>query len=73
MGYHPRIESKDKANFLTTRSLQSRLWFVNNEALEDKIDFLLKNERNYLIKIELLENNKENIDQNTQKNIEKVY
>ena len=37
MGYHPRIECKDRANFLTSRTLQSRLWFLNNEAFEDKI------------------------------------
>jgi putative transposase len=37
MGYHPRIESKDKASFLTTRTLQSRLWFINNPELEDAI------------------------------------
>jgi hypothetical protein len=37
MGYHPRIEAPDKVNFLTTRTLHSRLWFVNNQTLEDKI------------------------------------
>lgn len=37
MGYHPRIEAPDKANFLTTRTLHSRLWFVNNQKLEHNI------------------------------------
>jgi hypothetical protein len=35
MGYHPRIESKDIASFLTTRSRHSRLWFINNPKLEE--------------------------------------
>lgn len=37
MGYHPRIEDPDTANFLTTRSLHSRLWLVNNSELETAI------------------------------------
>lgn len=37
MGYHPRVEAKDIANFLTSRTIQSRLWFINNEALEEAI------------------------------------
>jgi len=37
MGYHPRIEAPDKVNFLTTRTLHSRLWFVNNWKLEQSI------------------------------------
>ncbi len=37
MGYHPRIESKDYAGFLTSRSKFSELWFINNKALEEKI------------------------------------
>lgn len=37
MAYHPRIEASDKANFLTTKTVQSRLWFVNNPQLEEKI------------------------------------
>jgi hypothetical protein len=37
MGYHLRIESKDHASFLTTRSRNSELWFVNNKPLERAI------------------------------------
>lgn len=37
MGYHPRIEAPELANFLTTRTVESRLWFINNPALEQKI------------------------------------
>lgn len=37
MGYHPRIEAPDKVNFLTTRTLHSRLWFINNRRLESSI------------------------------------
>lgn len=37
MGYHPRIESESYASFLTTRCVQSRLWFVNNPLLEEAI------------------------------------
>ena len=34
MSYHPRIESDHLASFLTTRSRNSELWFVNNPELE---------------------------------------
>lgn len=37
MGYHPRIECKKIPSFQTTRSRNSELWFVNNQALEDAI------------------------------------
>ena len=37
MSYHPRIESSEFASFLTTRSRNSELWFVNNPALENAI------------------------------------
>jgi REP element-mobilizing transposase RayT len=37
MGYHPRIESSELANFCTTRSRNSELWFINNDKLEDSI------------------------------------
>jgi hypothetical protein len=37
MSYHPRIECKDVASFQTTRSRNSKLWFVNNDALEEAI------------------------------------
>lgn len=37
MGYHPRIESGELASFLTTRTRNSELWFVNNEPLERSI------------------------------------
>lgn len=34
MGYHPRIETPQYADFLTTRTRNSELWFVNNPELE---------------------------------------
>jgi REP element-mobilizing transposase RayT len=37
MSYHPRIESSEYASFLTTRSRNSELWFVNNRQLEEAI------------------------------------
>jgi putative transposase len=37
MGYHPRIECSKIATFQTTRSRNSELWFVNNDALEKEI------------------------------------
>lgn len=37
MGYHPRIESSKYASFLTTRSRNSELWFINNRSLENAI------------------------------------
>lgn len=37
MGYHARIETKNYASFVTTRCRNSRLWFVNNKKLEEKI------------------------------------
>jgi hypothetical protein len=35
MGYHPRIESKDKASFVTTRTRNSELWLANNSPVEE--------------------------------------
>ena len=37
MAYHPRIESEEYGSFITTRSRNSELWFVNNEELEASI------------------------------------
>lgn len=37
MGNHARIESSEVASFLTTRSRNSELWFVNNPDLEEAI------------------------------------
>lgn len=37
MGYHARIESTEIGSFLTTRSRNSELWFVNNRELEKAI------------------------------------
>jgi len=37
MGYHPRIEEPELANFVTTRTRASRLWFVNNPRLQSAI------------------------------------
>lgn len=35
MGYHPRIETNEYSNLLTSRTRSSRLWFINNPALEN--------------------------------------
>ncbi len=37
MGNHPRIEDKDVASFITTRTRNSELWFINNPKLEQEI------------------------------------
>lgn len=37
MNYHPRIETAEYPNFLTTRCRNSELWFVNNPALDEAI------------------------------------
>ena len=37
MGNHPRIETDEYSNFLTSRTINSQLWFVNNEPLENAI------------------------------------
>lgn len=37
VSYHPRIESREISSFLTTRSRNSELWFVNNKSLEEAI------------------------------------
>jgi REP element-mobilizing transposase RayT len=37
MGYHPRIESNEVTFFSTIRCRNSRLWFVNNPKLEERI------------------------------------
>lgn len=37
MCYHPRIETADHADFITSRTVNSALWFVNNRPLEDVI------------------------------------
>lgn len=37
MGYHPRIETKEYADFFTTRTTNSRLWFINNQSLQTAI------------------------------------
>lgn len=37
MSYHPRIESEEMASFLTARSRNSELWFVNNAHLEGAV------------------------------------
>lgn len=52
MSYHPRIESKELASFLTTRSRNSRLWFINNKPLEVTIlSFAAKYARRYGVKL----------------------
>lgn len=37
MSYHPRIETAKFGSFLTTRSRNSELWFINNRPLEKAI------------------------------------
>lgn len=37
VGYHPRVEDSDRHSFLTTRSRNSELWFVNNRPLEKAV------------------------------------
>jgi len=37
MGYHPRIETSEYTDFLTTRTRNSQLWFVNNQRLQEAI------------------------------------
>jgi len=37
MSYHPRIETAALASFITTRSRNSELWFINNRPLEEAI------------------------------------
>jgi REP element-mobilizing transposase RayT len=37
MAYHPRIETDLYSSFLTTRSRNSELWFINNKPLEQDI------------------------------------
>lgn len=37
MGSHPRIETDEHSDFITSRTRNSRLWFVNNEPLEHRI------------------------------------
>ena len=37
MGYQLRIEDSESIFFLTNRSIESRLWFINNKELELKI------------------------------------
>ena len=52
MGYHPRIEAGELVNFVTTRSLESRLWFVNNPALETAtLSYLAKFAARYEAKV----------------------
>jgi hypothetical protein len=52
MGYHPRIESSEKASFLTTRARNSELWFVNNPGLEDAVlGFAAKYTNRYGVKL----------------------
>ena len=37
MAYHPRIETSEMGSFLTTRTRNSELWFINNNRLENAI------------------------------------
>jgi REP element-mobilizing transposase RayT len=37
MPNHPRVETADYTNFVTTRTRNSELWFVNNQKLEHEV------------------------------------
>ena len=52
MGYHPRIESPNLVSFITTRSRNSRLWFINNPKLEERIlAYIAKYTSKYHVKL----------------------
>lgn len=52
MGYHPRVEDKEAANFLTTRCMNSELWFANNPPVEAAIlGYLAKVKQRYGVKL----------------------
>lgn len=52
MGFHPRIESSEFASFLTTRSRNSELWFINNLKLEHAIlGYLALNIKRHAVKL----------------------
>ena len=52
MGYHPRIEDTDKANFLTTRCMNEELWFANNRPVEKAIlGYLARYKQRYQVKV----------------------
>jgi len=49
---HPRIETADYASFITSRTIGSSLWFVNNQTLEEVIlGNLAKYSRRYEVKL----------------------
>jgi REP element-mobilizing transposase RayT len=52
VAYHPRIETKEMGNLLTTRSIKSRLWFVNNSRLESAcLGYAAKFSKRYSVKL----------------------
>jgi hypothetical protein len=52
MSYHPRIESGEISSYLTTRSRNSELWFVNNKGLEAAIlSYAAKYRTRYEVKL----------------------
>ena len=52
MSYHPRIESKEIASFLTTRCRNSELWFANNKPVEDAtLGYVAKFKARYRVKL----------------------
>ncbi len=52
MSYHPRIETSKYGSFLTSRSRNSELWFVNNKPLEDAIlGYTAKYTKRYDVKL----------------------
>jgi REP element-mobilizing transposase RayT len=52
MSYHPRIETEEFANFISTRCRNSELWFVNNPQLEQVVlGYLAKYLARYGVKL----------------------
>lgn len=52
MGYHPRVETNELGSFLTTRSRNSELWFINNPELEKAIlGYVAKFTKRYSVKL----------------------
>ena len=50
MGRHPRIETPDKCNFITIRTRNSELWFVNNKILHERFcAYLAKYQEKYKV------------------------
>ena len=50
MAQELRIESPDSHKLITSRTVQSRLWFINNKSLEDEVlGYLAKYQEKYSV------------------------